>query len=463
MAYLPSRLEGIKVGDTVRFMQSQALEKNSKLRCGWNPQMNYLCGQTRTITEEIMEKINANIEGRADDNDDDLWIERSPSGDDIWYISIDMIDFIREAPVKTDDVPTPALSIFTDKKDPEIIKEMIGKVDKTRFKKLLAIGCNGQMRMDQVSAEVVDKYLDTWANNKYEFYLLFGKNLTIEKKIDVEMTEAEMKEKVTELCSDFPKYCATIERFGADHFQRNICGDSSLFSKYIKSYSPTEKLTGFLSKLYKDKTFDDAVATMISNRYVKAHLVFSIDPYDYLTMSVNNHSWSSCQDISKNGEYTTGAASILIDDTTLMAFKYNGRISAFTRKNYKFEGNDKSWRQCVYVDKKTSSAVFGRQYPNASNDIANEIRSFFEEYISTYLNIDNTWKINSNVRSGYVDNSHCLYHDMLNSRHEGSKLITHKHKRSDIQQSFVVGKNIFCVKCGAELDSSGSSLACRKH
>jgi len=459
MAYLPSRLEGIKVGDTVRFMQSQALEKNSKLRCGWNPQMNYLCGQTRVITEEIMEKINANIEGRADDNDDDLWIERSLSGDDIWYISIDMIDFIREAPEKTDDVPAPALSIFVDKKDPDIIKEMIGKVDKTRFKKLLAIGCNGGIRMDQLSTEMVDKYLDTWANNKYEFYLLFGKRLTIEKKIDVEMTESEMREKVGELCCDFPQYCATIERFGADHFQRNVCGDSSLFSKYVKGYSPTEKLTGFLSKLYKDKTFDDAVATMISNRYVKAHLSISIDPYDYLTMSLNNHDWSSCQEIGR-GEYATGAASILLDETTLMSFKYNGRQLPYARKNYKFDGNDKSWRQCIYVDKKTSSAIFGRQYPTASNDIAKEIRDFLELTISEYLNIENVWKISSNVRNGYVDKSHCLYHDMLQSRHEGSKAITHKHKPSDIQPSFLVGRDVICPKCGKEITGTGNTFLC---
>jgi hypothetical protein len=457
MAYLPSRLEGIKVGDTVRFMQSQALEKNTKLRCGWNPQMNYLCGQTRVITEEIMEKINANIEGRADDNDDDLWIERSPSGDDIWYISIDMIDFIREAPAKTDDVPTPALSIFVDKKDPAIIKEMIAKVDKTRFKKLLAIGCNGGIRMDQLSNEMVDKYLDVWANGKYEFYLLFGKKLMVEKKIDVEMSDTEMKEKVDELCMDFPQYCATINRFDAAHFQKNVCGDSSLFGKYVKGYSSTEKLTGFLASLLKDKKFDDAVATMISNRYVKAHLAISIDPYDYLTMSLNNHDWTSCQEIGR-GEYSTGAASILLDDTTLVAFKYNGRQVPYTRKNYKFDGNDKSWRQCVYIDKNTSSAIFSRQYPANVDDIAKGIRDLLEETISTYLNIENTWKISSNTRNGYVDKSHCLYHDVL-QRREG-KVITHKHKPSHVNQSFLVGRDVICPKCGREINGTNNTFLC---
>ena len=454
MAYLPSRLEGIKVGDTVRFLQSGAFEKNpDSLRNGWNPKMSYLCGQTRIITEKIMEKINS--------EQDDVWVECSPDGEDIWYISLDMIDFIREAPEKTDKVDTPSLSFYKDKKDPAIIKEMISKVDKVRFKKLLAIGCNGNLKMSQVSDDIVNKYLDIWANAKYDFYLLFGKSFVIEKKIDVEMDGTEMKEKIGELCFEFPQYCSTITRFGYGNFMRNVCNEDDLFQKYVKDYNPTEKLTGFFSKILKDKKFDDFVATMISNRYVKAHLVISCDPYDYLTISLNNHGWTSCQEIGR-GEYGTGAASILLDDTTLVAFKYNGKTVPFTRRNYKFEGNDKSWRQCIYMDKKTSSAIFGRQYPSDSSDISTGIRNLLEETVSNHLKIANTWKVSSNTRRGYVDNSQCLYHDVLH-RSDCGKAVVHKNKPSDISPSYLVGRNVPCMKCGKEITRGQDSFVCGSH
>jgi len=452
MAYLPSRLEGIKVGDTVRFMSSGSMEKNSNLRCGWNMEMNYLCGQTRTITEEIMGKITR--------EEDDIWIERSSDGENIWYISIDMIDFIRESPEDEKQLPAPTLLLSKETKDPNIIKEMISKVDKTRFKKLLAIGCRGNIKMDTITNETVDKYLDIWANGKYEFYLLFGNKLAIEKKIDVEMNDREMREKIDELCFDFPKYCSTINMFNYNNFMRNVCGENGTFEKYVKGYNPTEKLTGFLSSLYKDKKFDDAIATMISNRYVKAILAISIDPYDYLTMSLNNHEWTSCQEIGR-GEYATGAASILLDDTTVMSYKYNGKQVPLTRRNYKFEGNDKSWRQCIYLDKNTSGAIFGRQYPSDSTEISKEVRDFLESVLSEYLGIENTWKVSGNCQVGYVDHSSCLYHDILHGYR--GKAISHKNKPSDIQAKFLVGRDVPCVVCGKEIKSTGSSFLCSKH
>ena len=78
----------LKVGDVVKFKNAEEmtlLEEKKKVRCGWHPAMEYLCGKKRTITEDILKKIECGI--------DVIWVETGKQ-DNKWLISIDMIELV---------------------------------------------------------------------------------------------------------------------------------------------------------------------------------------------------------------------------------------------------------------------------------------------------------------------------------------------------------------------------------
>jgi hypothetical protein len=448
---VPARLSGIGVGDVVRFRSEEVLN-TVRVRLGWDYGMNYLCGQTRVITPEIMERI--------ENGDCQIWSERNH-----WSISLDMIEFDnpekeRKGNLLPDDSGKTCIdfSIAITEKKQSIIDEMIGKVDKLRFKKLLAAGMdNEEKSLKDVSSEVVKKYLEEWANAKYEYYILFGNTFVIETNIEVEIGDKELKDKITELSYAFPEFCATISRFDMYEWKNNVLSGDDLFQKYTTTYKKGMKMSKFLSELLKSKSFDDAIAGVLSNRKINARLAISIDPYDYLTMSLNNYGWESCHKLGE-GCYSTGTLSCMIDDSSLIAYKYNGSNSAYDYKNYKFEGNSKSWRQCVYFDKNTCSMIFSRQYPTTIDDVAKSIRELLESTVSAYLKKDNYWVIKSDCHDGYDANSSCLYHDVENDKPH--KMVVHKQLNSNLETKFVVGEDIYCVECGGIIDDNEDDFLC---
>jgi hypothetical protein len=436
---IPLRLVGIKEGDIVVFRKASIMRNLRNVRLGWNPEMNYLCGQKRIITFDMMNKIN---EGAVE-----IWREKE------YRISLDMLEFYRENKIEEKkELNHNNFSILKDKKEKNIIDEMISKVDKIRFKKLLTIGANREgMSIKDLKDEVVHRYLQEWAEAKYEYYLLFNKNFFIEKEIEIEMNKEEMKLNLINLCYKFPQYAPIITEFRVNSWLSNTCFDNSLFEKYYPEYKESMKLSKFMATLYNDKIVNDAIAGVLSNRKIIARVAISIGPYDYLTMSLNNYDWQSCQKIG-DGCYSTGTLSLMIDDCTLIGYKYSGDNQRFNYNNFKFEGNSKSWRQCIYFDKKSSSMIFSRQYPCIIDDVAKVLREMLEEQVSNYLNIKNTWKVENENHDGYESGSDCLYHDC----NEGCphKMVIHKEKTKNILPSFVVGRNIYCVKCGESITES---------
>lgn len=448
---IPQRLLGIKTGDVVKIRNNQTMTNFARIygrdvRCGWNSEMRGICGNTFEITREMLNNILTN----------DPAVTRKWG----WTISLDMLEFYQKNKNKEQLVDKEILEKFSIKKNQknaDIINEMIAKVDKIRFKKLLAIGANSgkNICLRHISDTVVNSYLQKWAESKYEFYLLFDKNLFIQKDIETEITNPEMGMKITDLCYRFPKYAPILMQFNTGSYVNNSCGYNGLFDKFCKTYNPSEKLSSFLVNLLQDKEFSDSLAETLSNRMIKAKLAISIDPYDYLTMSLNGYDWESCQKIGK-GSYASGTLSLMLDEYSLIAFKYNGAEQIYNINNYKFVGNSKSWRQCIYIDKQSLSAIFSRQYPSTINVVAKLTREYVEDIISQYKGIENRWKVSHDVKSGYVSSSSCLYHDVF-GEHEMKKIFL---SEKPISEKFLVGKNIHCVICGQEISNSSENFVC---
>ena len=345
---IPHRLEGIKIGDVLRFRNPYVL-RHSSVRCGWSDSMEQFCGDTVVVDESMMDRINVGYE--------------CIFNKEYYNISLDMLEFANAQTEITpeDDGVMEYLSINASANE-GLLDEMISRVDKTRLKKLMVIGANYDgFGMKDLSNNVVDRYLTRWARSKYEFYLMFGKELSIRKGVDIAIDGTSMRTKIIELCYLFPQYSTIITAFTTESWQLNQCFSNSHFEKFCGAMFNREmKLSKFLSNLLNDKAFDDAVSLTLSNRSVNANVSISIDPYDYLTMSYNAYDWSSCHKIGE-GCYATGALSAMVDDATLIAFKSGANDVDYHDKNVKFSGNSKSWRQCVYFDKNTSAAIFSRQ------------------------------------------------------------------------------------------------------
>lgn len=341
--------------------------------------------------------------------------------------------------------------------DANIIDEMIKKVDRVRFKKLLVIaGRDREFNMGSLSDDTVDDYLHRWAYAKYEFYLLFNKQLKIEKEIEFIIDEDEMALRKRELQREYPKWSNLLYGFSTREFMDNECYEhNGILEKYYPAYRRGAKLSKVIASLTEDDAFIDSVAGVLDGRIGKGILALSIDPYDYMTSSLNLHGWTSCQNIEE-GCYPTGSGAILLDESTIVAYRHNGTDGNYNVRNMPFVGNSKSWRQLFYFDKETCGFVTGRHYPTYNEAVTQTAREFLEEIVTDYTGLENRWIIARNTGMDYSKGSDAVYHDLL----EGRSYIAIRHKQSSKYPTVVVGADVPCLICGTSIDELQGSFIC---
>ena len=340
--------------------------------------------------------------------------------------------------------------------DEEIIKEMISKVDKKRFKVLLSIAASLGSSKVIVENDIVDRYLDIWARNKYDFYLLMGRNFTIQKEVTLPMSNEEMDYQLRDLKRRYVKYWPLIEQFPTQFYLTNSL---QYVPSNVRDMCPqaTEgmKLTKLFTDICEDPKFDVDLSMLLQNKMVKGNITISIDPYDYLTSSINQHGWRSCHRIT-DGEYATGSISYLLDSATLIACKYNDVEYNYNLNNFKFKGNSKTYRQCIYMDKASCGIIFGRQYPNTNKDLAKEFRTMLEKVVADYVGFKDSWVIQTNSVIGeYKDKSDLHYSDVEG----GWDFKCVKPKYSLDTPYFRVGADAPCLCCGED-DVTDSNERC---
>lgn len=277
------------------------------------------------------------------------------------------------------------------KKDEKILKQMIDSVS-PQFNQLLEVACKGQ----KVSEEAKNYYLENWAKSKYEFYLMFGKKLSIEQDIKIAMKPSDMNEKRIDLAKKFTLYAMYIMQFSAEEFIDNIAKPNADLEKYEpKFFKAGMKISKFFSQRFENNEFDIELSKILQNRFMVGKIVMSINPCDYITMSVNNHNWHSCQQIG--GQYGTAAFSLMLDDSTIISYKTTPKEYEYDLSGVKFTWNSKQIRRLVFFDKETCKIGFSRLYPTSGNEnkVVDEFKSLSRELLETavskYLEIPNNW------------------------------------------------------------------------
>lgn len=455
----------IRVGEVLKLRsreELQALEEENAIFGHWVEELHdYIEANCPSITvDEEMYQCILNNEGVIKT----ILVEGTE--DCYWFVSLQMLEYEVEAKDKGEDKEEelpPVYSIRSKEKDPAIIEEMKKKVDKKRLKNLLSISASyGEDARYIVKKEMVEEYLDLWANAKYDFYLLFGRELTMSKEIEFEMTNKEMDILKKELMAQYPQYALYVEDIPSHWFIDNEMGSSfPSYCRYGKQFFSGRgmKLSKFFTNFLKDKEFDISLSKIMQDKKVTGTIFLSIDPYDFLTSSINQHDWKSCHRIT-DGEWGTGSVSYMLDDTTIIS--YRAKADAVYKYNFwgiKFEGNSKSFRELIYFDKDSCSIIFGRQYPNGNGEIGKIIREMLEDKVSSYLDVNNLWKVFSSKYDGeFEDIVDLHYSDVHNSF--PFKFARLSNSRAGIAH-WRVGSELPCLcGCGRKVDERGERAIC---
>lgn len=186
-----------------------------------------------------------------------------------------------------------------------------------------------------------------------------------------------------------------------------------------------------------DKIFAQ-FADLVSDLKRKLYFVISLNPLDYLTMSVGVN-WRSCHHI-EDGQWRGGCMSYMLDKTSMITYvipNLEGDIHMIP----------KVYRQMYHY--KNNLFVQNRLYPQGNDgatDLYEKFRGFVIDEFSPLLGVDNYWRAYHGTQ-GRVNSLGVHYKDYNNSR---KCAIFFPNSRCDdaLNQMMTIGHEGICVRCG---------------
>lgn len=283
----------------------------------------------------------------------------------------------------------------------EDIDEMCSLIDKSVARDVLTLYNKNVSPTD----EGLDLLIRRWAVAKYQFYVLFGRKLSVSFKKKLTIEEDSIKNKVIEFCTmpyvtigvgdkaekhdttHFQYYIPIVSLFSEKSIRSNICIDDEMLKKCIPSYKPNQKVSRFFSKFFCDKIFDIEYSKVIQIKDKTETITVSIDFNDFMTASINDNSWSTC--FSPDGCHSEAFYEPAFDDASIVAY-----ISSKDFDIHDSQWNSKSIRAFCCIDKKTSSFAISRAYPNVNCTVFYDaVKELLEKVISEYWKEDITWNV----------------------------------------------------------------------
>lgn len=218
------------------------------------------------------------------------------------------------------------------------------------------------------------------------------------------ITKFDSNGNTKESAAEYSNFVNIIDRF------RNICS-STLDSESvnnIKSASDnqnikvapgmkTSRAFNHVCNVYKvdsaekyNKLFT-CYADMMSDLKRQLQYVISVNPYDYLAMSLGN-SWSSCHSIATHGGWCGGTLSYMLDSTSIITFCVNKWDDVQTAP--------KVYRNMFHYGE--NMLMQSRVYPQGNDgntDLYKVFRELMQEEMTAMLDIrDNKWEVYTGPR-----------------------------------------------------------------
>lgn len=253
-----------------------------------------------------------------------------------------------------------------------------------------------------------------------------------------------------------------------------------------------EKTIKLIGKLVKKSKFPNMTAfeewrnqmsDITTSINMKAKLVISIHPLDFLSLSDNNSSWDSCYRLLGGGMHK---------EATITHMNSNCAVVAYIESKTPFEvaGHripNKNFRQLFYVHKDIICG--GRSYPFGDDHLTKQIIDILQElvynnlkwkYQYSYQEYKDMLPINSNSdivnprgRSWYIPDYGNHIYLYLGHKSGYNDIIEHKDEDFYCVRNWVPNNKyikvtgpLTCVKCGRQhgaVDYNASTLICDDH
>ena len=257
----------------------------------------------------------------------------------------------------------------------------------------------------------IDSWLQYWSANKIKMYKLLGNQFIYRIPFEYHKSEEELNQQIHDLIynEDFPnafkkwldkneriltadvimymanclsRYALMQDRNDGSlkfkledekktlQFQNGIKPIRALgrFLTYCKNLDGVTELSNLFEK------FRLTHSVVFNDKVVKGHMVISIHPLDFMTMSDNNSKWESCMSWKSDGCYHVGTVEMMNSNNVLCCYLENSAPYYFSEdnagnENYKW--CNKKWRQLVYFTK--DIIVCGKSYPYANDEISKSL------------------------------------------------------------------------------------------
>lgn len=375
------------------------------------------------------------------------------------------------------------IRLIAGKRDPAIISEMIDKVDIDKMRTLMSIGISHNSKRMTVKDEILEHYIKAWADSKYDQYIMFGRNLKIDKEINLTMSDKIMRDKINELALKYPQYAILLKSIPSNAYITNKFygfdnSDSSLSHIYqmysLDYFTKGCKVSTALSSLIQDeeyiekkelangdiiackRSFDIDLSQIMQTKKIKGRVVLSIDPNDFLMMSTNKHNWKSCMAIAPSCTgYNNTILSKMTDDSTIVGYKASENIYNYNINKFKFNHISMEARYLLFCDKYTGAIGIDHGYGSVSDDLKVEILKFLGEAITDYSEIDGSWS-NWKKQTQFSTQSYSLSYNEgvdLCYRHQNMNNYKNIYFRTGVE-------SIICPKCGKDYNYRSYFTCC---
>lgn len=342
-----------------------------------------------------------------------------------------------------------------------------------------------------------DKLFQDWERSKQYFIQKFnGLIYEVPGKVSFTLSEKEKQDRVN---SFIEKIC--IEYGNVD--LANFIGENRIgFFENKVMYEDSKKRIPKGMKLVKAfKHFEDdpvllselqnEASMIIQEDKIEGTLCFSVHPLDFLSLSENNHNWSSCH--SLKSDYRAGNLSLMVDRCTFIAYLKSDKDEQLKNFPPFIKWNSKKWRTLFFLSDRRDIVFNARQYPFSINEQINAVKEYIgalfgitfsewhNELLKTYfvddfvvglgdgyLGMGPTLKSLSEV---VVDKSELHYNDILYStvtspmwaykmRNGGVFSTITSRVETNSKSKIEMGGEVMCIHCGQHPIPEGSSMLC---
>lgn len=253
---------------------------------------------------------------------------------------------------------------------------------------------------DSIDYDFEDNYW-LWERNKSHIFKLFGNKIKVTKELGeqniytpsmINHIRREFLDKHGDKFNILIKILIGVlsyEEILENRLQQDIC---ILDVKLKKGW----RITRCFSELEADKKElqkqQDLYSILLQSLKVKGRLVLSIDPLDFITMSVSKSGWSSCH--HPNNSYGTGGLAYMNDNASIIAYvetddpMVNYVVDTETKEKTTIKMPNKIWRQIVTINEDHSYALQLKQYPNENKVFSQEVTKMIENLLMAEKGIE---------------------------------------------------------------------------